>query len=147
MDFADLDDHALKPAMQGDFGPLVAKLRSGEYLTRPEREFLADYLEGKVKLPPGKKARLQCLDELVAEAYLHLTEHCGVGNDSAQFQIAGLIGETETNVRKRVARAMSLSPIRMATVRLLMCMSGGPDYQPPLLSMTRAQANALKRTK
>jgi hypothetical protein len=50
MDFADFDETALNAAMRGDFSFLTKKLRRGEKITSGEREFIADWLEKKIKL-------------------------------------------------------------------------------------------------
>ena len=104
MDFADFDESFLIAARGGDLAPLAKKLRDGGRLTDCERAFLADHLEGKTKRKPGRKSRLQRLDEFVAEAYADLTVH-GAPKDAVQYEIAQYIGETTASVRKRVKRA------------------------------------------
>lgn len=118
MDFATLkldgiETPALEKAKQGDLAPLLALLRSDRPLNDLERKFIADRLEGKPqgRAKPGRKAKLQILDDFVLDDFLMLTEFYGHNATDAQDIIAGYIGcvdkngKDNGNVRQRIKRA------------------------------------------
>ena len=118
MDFANLkldgiETPALEKAKQGDLAPLLALLRSDQPLNDLERKFIADRLEGKPqgKAKPGRKAKLQILDDFVLHDFIVLTEFYENDDTHAQDIIAGHIGcadkngKDNGNVRQRIKRA------------------------------------------
>lgn len=116
-DLAHFDFRALNAAMKGDFSLLAAKLRSGEHINADERSFIADRLEGKLKIQSGTKVKVTKLDNLAYEAFLFLTEHQKDMALYARDSIAKCIGETEANVRKRIKRA-KIDPIRLFIMQM-----------------------------
>ena len=149
MDFADFDETALNAARRGDFALLTEKLRRGDKITTGEREFLADWLEKKIKLKSGPPERLQYLDQLVLDAYLIMTEVQGIKRLSVMQEIADAIGESRVNVGKRVKRAERLDHgMRRAAFMMTLHMEKLSDifqpHTPLLFSLTREKIEAMK---
>ena len=63
---------SLGRAQLGDLSVLLDRLRSESPLLREERQFLADLLEGKCKLPPNRPAQLatELRDDDLVESFL-----------------------------------------------------------------------------
>lgn len=116
MDFTRLkevafDDGALEAAEHNNPRRLADKLRDGSALTKEERNFIADRLEGKRKLKTGEMSRVSILDVYVLGDFMRRTEFLGDKKSIAIEDIAAKIGESEKSVRNRIARAQRFKDV------------------------------------
>jgi len=118
MDFESFDTATLETAESGDFARLIKKLRSDRRLLREERDFLADRLEGKKKLKPGRKAKIDPMDIEAYLAFAWLRDREDWPADAANARVAELLGEDEASVRRRRRRAKPRIPLLEAMAAL-----------------------------
>lgn len=97
---------ALECAAVSDFAPLVYRLRSGDPMTKEERNFLADYLLGK-RGKRGRPAKRQRQQELRRDYRLYwwLTEYEQYKPYIAEEEVACRHGVSVTTVRERLEAA------------------------------------------
>jgi hypothetical protein len=95
-------------ALEGDWEPLIERLRSDAIIPRRERELLALILEGKVKRPK-RRPRSQAQDEFEeAVAYFVMSREAeGIGTESAVRDAMTEFDRKERTVRKAVSRHRS----------------------------------------
>lgn len=151
MDFQTfVGEYALECARSGDLTRLAERIRNGDNLSNDEREFLADFLEGKIRFRAGtKKGRMQnptgnpvkrafgsnaILDVEVARAVRWLMNENGDRKVDARRKLANIIGETEKNVENRIERYEKGASLEHVTARM------AEDYERrPLLLMLDAR--------
>jgi hypothetical protein len=131
----------IEAALDGDFAPLIERLRGDEPIRRPEREFLADYLAGNIKRKRGKKPIISQLDVEIFIAYEWLIGKKQFTEDSTQFELSVLIKETEKTIRNRVKRARKLSPGMLRTIQQFAEIT---PQDPWIFSATQAEIEAAK---
>lgn len=87
------EGYVLKCALAKDYGPLVWRLRNGEKLSEAERNFLADYLEGKREgRGRGASPRAAWTARYHFRLFYWLTEFEGWQSDHAYDEVARLHG-------------------------------------------------------
>ena len=91
----------LAEAMIGDLAPLIRQLRSDRELDRPARDWLADYLEGKIKRPRGRppKADLNLRRMQYARGVKIVAEGLRWSVRRAVQQVAFMYGVKESTIR------------------------------------------------
>ena len=148
----DIDFQELEAAKNGDFRKLAAKLRKGGSLSKEERNFIADRLEGRANVKRGTKERLHMLDGFVLQAFVHKVEFTNANKTLAEEEIGELIGETPANVRKRIARARKYQGgdthamfVRLG--HLMHNVQGKETYRPFLESASREVIEKIKGIK
>lgn len=100
MDFSKFDERLVHAAQAGDAKALLAKLRDpGAVLSDPERQYLAELLEGTPR-KAGRKSEFRPRDLMMLSALEWLIEIEGVKRDAAEEQIAAITGQSTRNLRK-----------------------------------------------
>lgn len=120
-DFKDLiEGHdAMVAATNGDLTPIATRLKNGS-ITERERKWLAGHLLGEHKPVRGRKIGSQSkngrtpikekfednndIDLAVWDAYFHLRKFEAKLSKEAKDEIAGILDETEKNIRIRLSR-------------------------------------------
>lgn len=139
-------EYDLERARSGDLAPLADRIRRGDDLSDDARQFLADFLEGKIRFRPGTKTgRMQnkgnrnaikralgCNDRIDVEAShaVHwLVQEMGVSEVNARRKVAEILGDTEKNIKYRLNRYKQ----SMRLVHVIGRMGDGDERKPLLL--------------
>lgn len=131
MDFEKLtgaESSQLTQARNGNIEPLTAKIRSGDMLSDAERQFIADRLEGKIKLKPGRQTRVDSKDIDAARIFERL-ENSGWKKEAIYAEIAARFSESDRNVKKRILRGRQSWEIEKLIQLLILAANGNelPD--------------------